>query len=88
MHHLDLWYSINRSAEADREVHMAMRHRPIASEASHMHTKGGIHAMVRPLPFNPKKTMASWLSILCEDLSRAGGLLTNDFERHGAVTDK
>ena len=43
----------------------------------------------------PKKMMSKkmlpgggddiWLSILCEDLSRAGGIITNNFERHGAV---
>jgi len=44
-----------------------------------MHTKDGINAMVHPLPFNLN------LHVLCGDLSRAGGILTNNFERHGAV---
>ena len=34
----------------------------------------------------PKKMMGDFeLYILCLDLSRAGGILTNNFDRHGAV---
>jgi len=37
------------------------------------------------MPLNSKKMVSLELSILCADLSRAGGILTNNFERHGAL---
>ena len=33
----------------------------------------------------PKKIIDFELNVLCLDLSRAGGILTNTFKRHGAV---